>query len=670
MSVFNKIYLSDGTTVLPYVKSVTFNEAVNANDDLAPGCVSSSSIVVEVYGAAATAVQGGDTVYYYQVDETDTENLIGVFTCEPVIRSKNRYRFVAHDNARKLDADFSAWLADHQSNFPMSVYMLTVAACTVAGVTLQNASFPNSSQQVNAFYANGLTCRDIVSYAAEIAGQFAKCDANGELSFSWYNSFPGYRIYPSSEQSGAEIRVAYKQDGLNYSNYTVPAVDHVAVHPSGVDDAAYIYPTTGTSDVVLHVRNNLLLTSADASFYNAVAQRVYTAMSAVGAYRSFSANMFPKESPFRAGDIVAVTDIQGVSFTAPVMSLMTTNAVATLSATGNEVRENKTNTDKAIVQLNADVVRINKLKVDWADIDQAIINTVEANELKSSDFVPANDGIFAENGMEIDLANKTIKATDFAVTKNGKLYAKDADLSGVTFSTAEVTTSNLVSLSSVEGAYTMMANAIGYRTIKTVGISGITRDTVDAKFEYYEGATLVGITEMSNMPRASFYIPLGADNADKVRIGLKLQSGESNIRLGFVIVSGTTTFVTYPAGANVTYTDGISVDGVTVDSAKFSGYDSKLSDLGNGNVKFKRFTINANATYNLAVAALEHGILFITSRATGACGQYLIFCGSNNTIYTTTVKAGSSLTLTGSTNQLAIANGSTSYAAYGLYVTY
>lgn len=660
MSVFNKIYLPDGTTVLPFVKSVTFNEAVNANEDLAPGCVSSSSIEVEVYGAAATAVQGGDVVYYYQVDETDTENLIGEFICEPVIRSKNRYRFVAHDNARKLDADFSAWLADHQSSFPMSVYTLTVAACTVAGVTLQNASFPNSSQQVNAFYANGLTCRDIVSYAAEIAGQFAKCDANGELSFAWYNSFPGYRIYPSSGQSDAEIRIAYKQDGLSYSNYTVPAVDHVAVHPSGVDDAAYVYPTTGVNNVVLHVRNNLLLTGADSSFYNAVAQRVYTAMSAVGAYRSFSANMFPKESPFRAGDIVAVTDIQGVSFTAPVMSLMTTNAVATLSATGNEVREDKTNTDKAIAQLNADVVRINKLKVDWADIDQAIINVVEANELKSSDFVPANDGIFANSGMEINLANKTVKATDFAVTGAGKLYAKAADLSGVTFNTAEATTTSLNALTSVEGAYTMMPNTINYRNVKSVSISGITRATVDAKFEYYNGSTLVGTIQKTAMSRTGFYIPLGDDSADKVRIGLKLQSGETNVKLAFTIIGSTTTSVNFPANANVTFTDGISVDGVTINS-------SFLNSLIPG----QKATVSAGGSNTIDIGLDTRGVLFTSSRSTAHRGAYLWVSAPSGNFVITPILSASSLNITGASGVMTITStASSGYAAYALCISF
>lgn len=660
MSAFDKILLSDGVTELANVKRVTFRETVNAGQDLAPGCVGSASIEVEVFGVQATAVQGGDTLYYYQVDENNTDTLIGEFTAAPVIKSKGLYKFTAYDNARKLDADFSAWLSANQASFPMSIFDIVDAACTVAGVTLGSASWPLSTETVEAFYANGLTCRDIISYAAELAGRYVKCDENGELIFSWYTSIPAVTVYPTSGTGGGIIRIAYKQDGLDYSNYTVPAVTHVAVHPSGVDDAAYVYPTVGAQTNVMHIRNNLLLTGADASLFNAAAQQIYTAMSSVGAYRTCTAQLFPKESPFRAGDKTQVTDIQGVSFNTPIMSYTTTATAATIESTGNEVREDNPNTEKAIAQLASDVVRINKLKVDWASINQAVINVVEANELKSSDFVPANDGIFAESGMEIDLANKTIKATDFAVTENGKLYATEADLSGVTFHTAEITTSNLVSLSSVEGAYTMMANAIGYRDIKTVGISGLTRNTVDARFEYYEGTTLVGFAEQSNMPRASFYIPLGPNNADKVRIGLKLKSGESNIRLSFVIVTGTTTFVTYPANANVTFADGISVDGVTVNA-------SFLNSLIPG----QKATVSAGGSNTIDIGLDTRGVLFTSSRSTAHRGAYLWVSAPSGNFVITPILAASSLNITGASGVMTITStASSGYAAYALCISF
>ena len=149
--MLNKILLADGITELLNVKSVVFREAVNADSDLRPGCVSSASIEVEVYNTQANAVAEGDALYYYQIDKDDNETLIGKFYAQPVISGRNSYRFTAYDDALKLDADFSAWLASNQTNFPVTVYALVSAACTVAGVTLSSASWPLSTENVQAF---------------------------------------------------------------------------------------------------------------------------------------------------------------------------------------------------------------------------------------------------------------------------------------------------------------------------------------------------------------------------------------------------------------------------------------------------------------------------------------------------------------------------------------
>ena len=299
----NKIVLSDGVTELANVKSVVFHEAVNADEDLRPGCVGSASIEVEVFNSQANAVAEGDVVYCYQIDKNDNETLLGQFVCEPKIDTKNSYSFTAYDNAQKLNADFSQWLRENQTAFPMTVYQLVSNACAVAGVTLGTSSWGLSTQSVGAFYADGITCRDILSYAAEIGCCFVRCHTDGNIYFDWYTANAN-TIGPTI---GAN-RYAYKQDGLTYANYTTTALARVAVHPSGEDDVAYIYPTSVTSGNTLNIKNNLLLTGADASFYNAVAQQVYTVMSSLGTYRPMTANLFAKENPFRAGDIVSVTD--------------------------------------------------------------------------------------------------------------------------------------------------------------------------------------------------------------------------------------------------------------------------------------------------------------------------------------------------------------------------
>ena len=375
----HKILLPDGVTELANVKSVTFKEAVNSGVDLRPGCVGSASIEVEVYGAQTNAVSVGDALTYYQIDKGGNQTLIGVFYAEPTIATKNSWKFVAYDAAQKLSADFSSWLMSHQASFPMTIYALVSAACTEAGVTLGSASWTLSTENVNAFYADGITCRQVLSYAAELGCKFVRCHSDGKVYFDWYAAVANKRIYPSAGTSGSEKRYAYKQDGLSYANYTTAGIDGVAVHPSGEDDVAYIYPTTPSGDNLLNITNNLLLTGADAALYNAAAQAVYTALNALGAYRPATARLFPMENPFRAGDVVAVTDVQGVSFTTVIMEQTITDSDATLTSTGNEYyADGESNPQKALVQLASDVVRIKKLNVDQAWVDQLFANDINA----------------------------------------------------------------------------------------------------------------------------------------------------------------------------------------------------------------------------------------------------------------------------------------------------
>lgn len=432
MGALFKVYKSDGITEITNIKSAVFREAVNTGEHLTPGCVSSAEIEVEVFNTQANAVSAGDVVYAYVYDNANNGTLLGKFNCEPKIDTKNSYKFTAYDNALKLEADFSQWLQANQSNFPYTVKQLVQQACTIAGVTLGSSSWPLSSQSVQAFYADGLTCRDILSYAAELAGRFVRCHTDGNIYFDWYAASAN-SIAPSA---GTGV-YAYKQDGLAYANYTTTALARVAVHPSGEDDVAYIYPTGISTGNTLHIKNNLLLTGADASFYNAAAQQVYTAVTAVGSYCPMSVNLFPRENPFRAGDIVSITDAQSVTISAPITGMTISNAAATLVSEGRETYEDTNETAKAITQLASDVVRINKLKVDWADINTAIVNYLTANNVTAQNLTIVDGygnvlATYDENGITLGDLAKGHAELDYHSFKlydaTGNLYVEFKDL--------------------------------------------------------------------------------------------------------------------------------------------------------------------------------------------------------------------------------------------------
>ena len=465
----SKIIREDGTTQLSNIKSVTYTETVNAGDGLKPGCVGSASIEVEVYGSQSSAPSGGEELTYYQVDTEGNETLIGVFYAEPSIPSRNTYTFIAYDAISKLDKLYSERLNEIQLDFPMTVYELVSDACTFAGVALGSSSWAFSTQSVQAFYADGLTCRSILQYAAEIAGKFVRCNTSGEVIFDWYTTNSSYSVHPGATQSSYR---AYKQDGLEYDNYVVSLVDAVAVRPIGTDGAAYIYPQTAISIVVddpnsdgniviqniivsddgngnlylganasdtnangnitvsdtatevvnpFTVEGNLLLNNASSSTYLAVAQHLYEVMSALPTYRHSTINLFVNENPFRAGEFVNVTDIQGVTFLTPVFEMTVRPSGATLRSSGARTYAINTGSSvsKALANLSANIVEIEKLKVDWADIGTAIIDTLEATGI-NADWITSGSftstGEYGYQSQEIVIGNGCITMLGAIIT--------------------------------------------------------------------------------------------------------------------------------------------------------------------------------------------------------------------------------------------------------------
>lgn len=698
---------------LQNVKSVTYKGAVNADVDLRPGCVASACITVTVYGSQSDSVSPGDRIDLFQNSKYNNDDIyVGRFYAEPIVASKNTYQFTAYDAAQKLNADFSARLAEIQDDFPMTLSDLVLEACSVAGVTLDDDEFPMYDTQIQAFYANGITCRNILSYAAEIACCFVRVkpmtdyDDDETIEFAWYESSEGYRIYPSSGTSGGETRVAYKEGGLQYSNYTIEPPPQVAVKPSGVDGAAYIYPPTvsgvyatdpsGNGVITLHnltavddgngnivlsgdfeaadsnddgnvvvtssiedvgepliISDNILLTGASAQTYNDVAENIYTRMNLIPTFHVATASLFPYENPFMLGQIIPVTDAQGVSFYMLSTSVEIGDSSTVFESTGNETRASEpSDTQKALTQLASDIVQINKLKVGWAEIDQAIINVVEANELKSSDFVPANDGIYAASGMGIDLANKEIKAEEFAVGSDGKLYASAADIGGISFSKSYFYSNLLWPTYATQDGYSLYG-AITYRTLVSLGINGLSRDTVDALFEYYNNNAKVHSVEVSGCSVSNFEIPIYRGEADSVVIGLKLLAGET-AKIATKNIARAVPAMSAPSGAIVTFGGGISVAGTSIDS-------TFLGSL----ISAQKITVGTSSSGYIYVGGnLTRGVLFTSSRDSSVRGAYLWAFNSDGTFSSTPILSASNITLTGSDGDITIANGSSTNYAY------
>ena len=464
----NKIVRADGITEITDFKSFIYVESTNADDDLRPGGVYSARVEFEAYGAKTDAPSSGERLAYYQVFPDETETLIGYFYAEPVVATKATFQVAAYDAAKKLDTDFSKRLKSIQSSFPMTLSALVNQACDVAGVTV-SGTIPQSTWSVGAFYADNITCRQILGWAAEIACRYVRCNTSGSLAFDWYTSKSGYLVYPSAgTSSNNETYIPYKQDGLQYENYTVTKVGAVAVQPPQMSGTAYVYPSSATdASNTLVIADNLLLTDNTDSTCTTLAQYIYNQMRSLPTYRPCTISTFPNESPLRAGDMVSVTDIQGVSFTTIVTDFSATTGVFKYGSKGNETYSK---TYYNSVSRSASQSANSVTRAELVMTQDSIISTVTADtESKISQFANSislsvsNSGTISTitlSGNGITTQSKNIQFTGY-VTFNNLSAAGETTINGGNITTGTIQDANgNVVLDLTNGTLTMKNGAI------------------------------------------------------------------------------------------------------------------------------------------------------------------------------------------------------------------
>lgn len=319
------------------VKSLTLHTAVNAEQEFTIGSAFSDYIEAEIWADPGGSLQitAGDALTYYRQDDAGSRTKVGVFYAEKLTRTKrNSYKVTAYDNMSKLDADFSGWLHANQAQFPKTIWQLVQLACQRAGVTLASSSLPiNGSYSVQAFYADDLTCRQIISWAAEAAGCYAHMNADGKLQFLTYTD---KRSTAKITPDGASNSTAYYADSLSYEDYTVKAIEKVQIRQSD-SDVGVIYPDSTTATNTYAVQGNLLLTTGTEANLKSVVQNLYNVLKNV-TYTPCKVSV-PSSSGLACGQIVHVKDARGREFDTYLMSATISSGKASFESVGSASRE-------------------------------------------------------------------------------------------------------------------------------------------------------------------------------------------------------------------------------------------------------------------------------------------------------------------------------------------
>lgn len=407
------------------VKNLTLHTAVNAGQEFTIGSAYSDYIEAEIWADPGGSLQitAGDTLTYYRQDDAGNRTKVGIFYAEKPTRTKrNSYKVTAYDTMSKLDADFSGWLRANQAQFPKTIWQLVQLACQRAGVTLASSSLPiNGSYSVQAFYADDLTCRQIISWVAEAAGCYAHMNADGKLQFLTYSD---KRSTAKITPDGASSSTAYYADSLSYEDYTVKAIEKVQIRQSD-SDVGVIYPDSTTATNTYAVQGNLLLTTGTESNLKTVAQNLYNVLKSV-TYTPCKVAV-PSSSGLACGQIVHVKDARGREFDTYLMSATISSGKASFESVGSASRESSSAVNsQSYKNLTGKMLEI-KTSVDGLE--------VKASDLtgKYTDLKATVDGLSAEvkkdakitGGGNLILGSESFKNATYDGNASGVAYGDD-----------------------------------------------------------------------------------------------------------------------------------------------------------------------------------------------------------------------------------------------------
>lgn len=475
----NLIVLPDGTELFSghdlecAIKSVSTTDCVNSDTELTLGSVCASKLKATIQTPhGGLTISEGTEITFYKVDASGTRQKVGLFTLEkPVRPSANTYRITAYDRISWLDRDLSAWL-NALEGWPYTVSTFAGMVCEQCGLTLAQTAWLNGDYEIQKFTANGITGRQLMKWVGEIEAKFVRATPDGEIELAWYTANADVGIGPSAAENqyggtvtddgqgnvtveyddmevtddgegnvavksgtmrvsddgagnvvvwfGVANRVPYMSGGLSYEDYQVHPIERVRIQMTE-DDVGVVYPTEGEGLNTYAITGNYLLTATESAPLEPVAQNIYEALQGA-TYTPCRVKIWANTN-IRAGDILTVTDANGVTFTTWVMSKTQNGQSETLECTGSPRRDSpEVLNNMTIGQMRAKLLEIRK------SIEGLLVKAISIeNDLKEVTEVQIGaDGILTEVSEELDGVEQRVSTLE-QTAEGFETEVKDAE---------------------------------------------------------------------------------------------------------------------------------------------------------------------------------------------------------------------------------------------------
>ena len=273
----------------------------------------------------------------------------GIFTAEEVTVDENYIKITAYDNLAKLDKPFEG----SGISFPMTLGLLYQRICAYCGVPYGGMDFPNSGLLVRtAATDENTSCRDMLSYIAQLACRFVYADVSGTVLLGWYRETD----YAVSEQQklGGSVSVS----GVQLT-----------------DDSENTW-LIGNKNYCIMIEDNPL-----ASGRSAMTSGVWEDILIGMELTPFSAEILSDPS-LEAGDIVTVSDLHGNTYRTPITNMIyRLDGKMTVSCDAETVKEKQRTKDSLSARIIAQTNRRTDKKISEYDVRAKQFSMLMANAM-------------------------------------------------------------------------------------------------------------------------------------------------------------------------------------------------------------------------------------------------------------------------------------------------
>lgn len=265
---------------------------------------------LDVNGNTILDIDGNEIYIKYDDAEIERIRLCTMTVVDAPYQNSSILTLTCQDNMMKFDKDYS----ESKLQYPATRSEIIRDACKVCGVSLQTVTFANDDYVIQERPSDEqLTFRQVISWAAQIGGQWCRCDSYGRLCIAWYD----LGSYEADTLPNGKYITIKSYDSLSVNNEDV-VITGVKVTEYLEDASADKQATSyqyGTDGYVIEIKDNKLIVEGTGEAIATMIGKRIVGMK----FRPFSTSMMNNPA-IEAGDICVISDRKGNTYRSLITS--------------------------------------------------------------------------------------------------------------------------------------------------------------------------------------------------------------------------------------------------------------------------------------------------------------------------------------------------------------